>query len=78
MSDKNIFADGVATIQIRNGVARLGLGVLEEKKQDQVEMLETKTIIMPMDGFIRTFNAMRDVMGKLEKEGLVKKLDNLS
>lgn len=75
MSQKHIFVDGVATIQIRGGVARLGLGVLEEKQQDQIEMVETNTLVMPMEGFIRTFNAMRDVMAKLEKEGLIRKME---
>lgn len=77
MSDvKNIFADGLARVTVRGGVVRLTFGTQEEKQNEQVEMIASHQVIMPMAGFLNAFNVMQGIVAKMEKDGLVKKVEN--
>ena len=75
---KNIFADGLARVTVRGGVVRLTFGTQEEKQNEQVEMIASHQIIMPMDGFLNAFNVMQGIVTKMEKDGLIKKVENQS
>ncbi len=77
MSDvKNVFADVLARVQVRTGVVRMTFGTQEEKQDKQTEMVETHQVIMPMDGFLNAFNVMQGIVSKMEKDGLIKKVEN--
>jgi hypothetical protein len=79
MSDlKNIFADGLARVTVRGGVVRLTFGTQEEKQEGETEMTPSLQVIMPMDGFLNAFNVMQGIVAKMEKDGLVKKVENQS
>jgi len=73
---KTRFADGLARIAVRGGVVRLTFGIQEEKKDGQPEMHPSQQIVMPLDGFLNAFNVMQGIVAKLEKDGLVKKIEN--
>lgn len=77
MSDvKNVFADGLARVTVRGGVVRLAFGTQEEKQEGQIEMIPSHQVIMPMDGFLNAFNVMQGIVAKMEKDGLIKKVEN--
>ena len=74
MSDLiNIFADGIARISVRAGVARIALGTQEEKEEGAVAMNPTHQLFLPVDGFLQTFNVMQNMVKKMEDQGMIKK-----
>ncbi len=70
-----IFADGIGEIVLSGGMVRMDLVALtgsqrEQENQPQLEF--RKRVVMPPDGFLRSFSAMEDLVKQLIKAGLVK------
>ncbi|MBF0124689.1 MAG: hypothetical protein HQL60_05070 [Magnetococcales bacterium] len=69
-----LFADGIGNISVNNGVVRIELVVMDPTAatNNQNPRLEPRQrLIMPIDGFVRSFNIAENVMKKLVEAGVV-------
>ncbi len=74
-SFREIFADGVGEIVLSGGMVRLDLVVLTGSQRDagdKPRMEVRQRVVMPPDGFLRSFSAMEDLVRQLVEAGLVK------
>ncbi len=76
MTEKNeIFADGIGEISLSGGMVRLDLVSLvgSQNNENDKPRLEPKTrIIMPPEGFLRSFGAMENLVKQLIDAGLIR------
>ena len=76
--EKEIFADGIGEITLSGGMVRIDLVSMvgTQKDKDQPPKLEQRQrIVMPPDGFLRSFSAMENLVKQLIDAGLVKPRD---
>jgi hypothetical protein len=74
-NSREIFADGVGEIVLSGGMVRMDLVVLAGSQRDASEkprMEVRQRVVMPPDGFLRSFSAMEDLVRQLVEAGLVK------
>ncbi len=78
MSDKKvIYADGFGQIHFAGGMIRIDMVNLEPTEEGKPPVPETTSrLIVPPQGFLAMFNAMQQMIGKLEEAGLVKRNAN--
>ena len=70
-----VFADGMGEITLSGGMVRIDLVCLSATKKDaqnRPELELRQRVVMPPDGFLRSFSAMEDLMKKLIEAGVVK------
>ena len=72
---QEVFADGIGEIVLSGGMVRMDLVALtgsqrDEENQPRLEFRQR--VVMPPDGFLRSFSAMEDLVKQLIKAGLVK------
>lgn len=75
---KDIFADGIGEITLAGGMVRMDLVTLvgSQKDDENKPRLEfSKRVVMPPDGFLRSFSAMENLVKQLIDAGLVKPRD---
>ena len=75
---KEIFADGIGEIVLSGGMVRMDLVALtgSQRETDEKPKLEFRQrVVMPPDGFLRSFSAMEDLVRQLVEAGLVKPRD---
>ena len=75
---KDIFADGIGEITLAGGMVRMDLVNLvgSQKDSEKKPKLEfSQRIVMPPDGFLRSFSAMENLVKQLIEAGLVKPRD---
>jgi len=79
MSDStDIFADGIGEITLAGGMVRMDLVSLvgSQKDSENKPRLEfSRRVVMPPDGFLRSFSAMENLVKQLIEAGLVKPRD---
>ena len=78
MSEKSIFADGIGEINLSNGMVRMDLVALTGSQNDpdnKPSLRVTERIVMPPDGFLKSFSAMENLVKQLVDAGLVKQKD---
>jgi len=79
MSDStDIFADGIGEITLAGGMVRMDLVSLvgSQKDSENKPRLEfSRRVVMPPDGFLRSFSAMENLVKQLIDAGLVKPRD---
>lgn len=78
MSSKDIFADGIGEITLSGGMVRMDLVTLVGKqgdKENQPKLEFSQRVVMPPDGFLRSFSAMENLVKQLIDAGLVKPRD---
>jgi hypothetical protein len=78
-SNTEIFADGVGEITLAGGMVRMDLVSLvgsQRDKEDPPKMRFKARVIMPPDGFLRSFAAMESLVQQLVKAGLVKRRED--
>ena len=81
MSNKQIFADGIGEITLSGGMVRMDLVTLTGSQNDPQtppKLTTTQRIIMPPDGFLKSFSAMESLVKQLIDAGLVKARDGES
>ena len=74
-SKEVVFADGIGEITLSGGMVRLDLVTLVGSQNDEANKprLEfSQRIVMPPDGFLRSFSAMENLVKQLVDAGLVK------
>ena len=76
-TQKELFADGIGEITLVGGMVRMSLVSLvgSRREGDQPRFETRERIIMPPDGFLRSFSAMEDLVKQLINAGLVKPKD---
>jgi hypothetical protein len=79
MSDtRDYFADGIGEITLSGGMVRMDLVTLVGSQNDpenKPRLEVAKRIVMPPDGFLRSFSAMENLVKQLIDAGLVKPRD---
>ena len=73
-----VFADGMGEITLSGGMVRIDLVCLSASNKDsegRPELELRQRLVMPPDGFLRSFSAMEDLVQKLIKAGVVKQRD---
>jgi hypothetical protein len=78
MSSTDIFADGIGEITLSGGMVRMDLVTLKgtQSNANEKPKLEfSQRVIMPPDGFLRSFSAMENLVKQLIEAGLVKPRD---
>ena len=76
--EREVFADGIGEITLSGGMVRIDLVSMvgTQKDKDQPAQLEHRQrIVMPPDGFLRSFSAMENLVKQLIEAGLVKPRD---
>ncbi len=76
--EREVFADGIGEITLSGGMVRIDLVSMvgTQKSKDEQPKLEFKQrIVMPPDGFLRSFSAMENLVKQLIEAGLVKPRD---
>ena len=74
--EDEVFADFVGGVALTGSVVRMDLASLsmtEKDDRDQPKAVVRQRVIMPVEGFVRSFAVMARVMEQLEKQGLVKR-----
>jgi len=74
--DTELFADAVGAAAITGPVVRLDLVSMSPTEKDekgQPKAAFRQRIVMPVDGFVRSFALMAQLMQQLEKQGVIKR-----
>jgi len=74
----DIFADGIGEITLAGGMVRMDLVTLVGSQKDSENKLRlefSRRVVMPPDGFLRSFSAMENLVKQLIDAGLVKPRD---
>ena len=77
-SNKQIYADGIGEITLSGGMIRMDLVTLvgSQNNKDNPPKLEFQNrVVMPPDGFLRSFSAIENLVKQLVEAGLVKPRD---
>lgn len=72
---EEFFADGIGEITLAGGMVRMDLVSLtgkQGKEGDEPRLEATRRVIMPPDGFLRSFGAMENLVKQLVDAGIVK------
>lgn len=75
-SNREIFADGIGEITLVGGMVRIDLVSLSPHQKDEKDnpVLEYRgRIVMPPDGFLRSFSAMENLVNQLVEAGVIQK-----
>lgn len=74
---QEIFADTISGIGLMGGVVRIDLASFSATEKDsdgKPAMTHVQRIVMPAEGFLRSFSAMQDLIKQLEQAGVVKRV----
>jgi hypothetical protein len=69
------FADGIGEITLAGGMVRMDLVSLtgsQNDENDKPRLEPSRRIVMPPDGFLRSFSAMENLVKQLVDAGVVK------
>ncbi len=75
---REIYSEGIGEVVITGSVVRLDLLTLSLEERDdkgQPKLVLRKRVVMPIDGFLRSFAVLSQAMQELEKRGVVRKVD---
>lgn len=75
---REIYSEGVGEVAITGSVVRLDLLTLSLEERDdkgQPKLVLRKRVVMPIDGFLRSFAVLSQAMQELEKRGVVRKVE---
>jgi len=69
-----IYADGIANIQLIDGVIRLDLVNMGQVEQDKVVLKPVGTVALSLPGLLRTYDQLTKVINTLVEKGLLEKV----
>jgi hypothetical protein len=73
---QDVYADGIGEITLTGGMVRIDLVSLSAKERDaegRPRLEFRKRIVLPPEGFLRSFSAMEDLVKQLVDAGLIKR-----
>ena len=76
--NRDFFADGIGEITLSGGMVRMDLVTLvgsPNNPENKPRLELSRRIVMPPDGFLRSFSAMENLVKQLIDAGLVKPRD---
>ena len=76
--NRESYADGIGEITLSGGMVRMDLVTLQGSQNDpenKPQLEVSQRIIMPPDGFLRSFSAMENLVKQLIDAGIVKPRD---
>jgi hypothetical protein len=77
--EQEIFADGIGGIVYEGGVMRIDLMSIvpgQRDKDNKPQMAFRQRIVMPVEGFFRSYATFQEIMGKMEQSGLIARQPN--
>jgi len=72
----NVYCDEIGNIAITGTIVRFELVTLSASDKDAVgkpQLVNSQTVIMPLDGFLRGAARLQGVVQELEKKGVIKR-----
>lgn len=77
MKREVVYADNVGKVSVINGNVRIELLVIDEvKDNNEVALSATSELVMPLDGFVKSFETQKKIIDKLVEDGILKLNDN--
>jgi len=73
---QDVYADGIGEITLTGGMVRIDLVSLSAKERDaegRPRLEFRKRVVLPPEGFLRSFSAMEDLVKQLVDAGLIKR-----
>lgn len=73
-----LYSEGIGEVVVTGSVVRLDLLTFSPDQRDekgQPKLVLRKRVVMPIDGFLRSYAVLGQAMKELEKRGVVRKLD---
>lgn len=68
------YADVLASVSISKGVARLDFGMHSDPDDESIEGISSVAqVAMPLDGMIRMYNTLSQVVERLQNDGVLVK-----
>jgi hypothetical protein len=70
------YADAIGEIGLTGPVVRMdlvSLSATEKDEKNQPKPVFRQRVVMPLEGFVRSFALMAQVMQQLEKQGVIKR-----
>ncbi len=69
-----IYADCIFNIAITSTVVRIELGVMQmpDNSGQPPKMTPTKTLVIPLEGFVNSYGMLEQMMKKLAESGVIK------
>ena len=72
---KEIFIDGVSSMNFLNGMVRVGMGTMVPTNSDDPNATppfnEKFRLIMPLNAFLASYNSYGELVKKLEENGVI-------
>ena len=70
----HLFADRLFNIAVTGTLVRIELGAmrLPTAEGQKPQLLQTQTLVMPLDGFVVSFGMMESVIKRLVADGVIK------
>lgn len=77
MKTQIVYADNVGKVSVINNNVRIELLVIDEvKDNNEVALSATSELVMPLDGFVKSFETQKKIIDKLVEDGILKLNDN--
>ncbi len=77
MKAQTIYSDAVGKIAVINGNVRIELLTIDEVKENkEMSLKSTNELIMPLDGFVKSFETQKKIIDALIQDGILKLNDN--
>lgn len=73
---QDVYADGIGEITLTGGMVRIDLVSLSASEKDaegRPKLEFRKRVVLPPEGFLRSFSAMEDLVKQLVEAGLIKR-----
>ena len=77
MKTQIVYADNVGKVSVINNNVRIELLVIDEvKDNNEVALSATSELVMPLDGFVKSFETQKKIIDKLVEDGILKLNDS--
>lgn len=77
MSTQYTYVDGIDSISMVDGVVRFELVTISQINGDKAQANKVGGMAMSVQGFVRTYDQMSQVINKLVEQGVLKKREAL-
>lgn len=68
-----IYADTVGKVSVINGSVRVELLVIDEVRENkEISLKPINELVMPLDGFVKSFESQKKIIDALIKDGILK------
>lgn len=74
-----LFSDGIGDVTITGSIVRIDLMSLSHNERDakgHAKPVFRQRVVMPLEGFVRSFSAMEQVMNRLVQAGVLERRED--